>query len=81
MSSPEQRTSGSSVREAHPVSGEYLRYVLDVENRELECEVTRTSAGRTAKTLAKTDTLRVTLVATRRRMKERLATVEGGGGQ
>jgi quercetin dioxygenase-like cupin family protein len=65
MTSSEQRTSGSSVREGHAVNAEFLRYSLQAEQRELEAEVTRTTAGRTAKTLAKTDTLRVTLVHVR----------------
>jgi len=55
-------TSGSTMREAHTVRSEKLQYSLELEQRELESQVGRTSAGRTAKTLAKTDTLRVTLV-------------------
>jgi hypothetical protein len=55
-------TTGTRVREAHAVSGQGLRYVLDTERRDLQAEVGRTTAGRTAKTLAKSDTLRVTLV-------------------
>jgi quercetin dioxygenase-like cupin family protein len=62
MASAEQRTSGSSVREGHPVNAECLRYSLNAESQELQAEVPRTSGGRTAKTLAKSDNLRVTLV-------------------
>ncbi len=58
----QHETTGTHLREAHPLSGQGLRYVLDDERRELESNVGRTTAGRTAKTLAKSDTLRVTLV-------------------
>ncbi len=58
----EHTTSGSPRREAHSVSGEGLRYSLDQERRELESQRGQTSAGRTSKTLAKTGTLRVTLI-------------------
>ena len=62
MAHSEQRTTGSSLREGHPVSADYLRYSLANERSEMEREIARTSGGRTAKTLAKSDTLRVTLV-------------------
>lgn len=58
-------TTGSGLREAHPLSGQGLRYALDAQRRELEGDIGRTTAGRAAKTLAKTDTLRVTLVHVR----------------
>ncbi len=58
-------TSGSPLRDARPLSGQGLRYVLDDERRELADQLGRTTAGRTAKTLAKAGTLRVTLVRLR----------------
>jgi quercetin dioxygenase-like cupin family protein len=58
-------TTGTNLREAHALSGQGLTYSLDDERRELENELGRTTAGRTAKTLAKAETLRVTLVHVR----------------
>jgi hypothetical protein len=55
-------TTGTRLRESHQLSGQGLHYVLDQEQRELDADIGRTSGGRTAKTLAKSDTLRVTLV-------------------
>jgi quercetin dioxygenase-like cupin family protein len=64
MAQPHE-TSGTQVRDARPISGQGLTYTLDQERRELESLVARTTAGRTAKTLAKSDTLRVFLVQLR----------------
>ena len=55
-------TTGTQLRDSHALTGQGLKFALEQEQRELASEVSRTSAGRTAKTLAKSDTLRVTLI-------------------
>jgi quercetin dioxygenase-like cupin family protein len=56
------QTTGTDTRAAHPLSGQGLTYSLDRERQELANDLDPAGAGRTAKTLAKTDTLRVTMV-------------------
>ncbi|MCA1645539.1 MAG: cupin domain-containing protein [Chloroflexi bacterium] len=55
-------TSGTGARESRPLSGQGLRFSLDRERREAATELAQASGGRTAKTLAKSGSLRVTLV-------------------
>jgi quercetin dioxygenase-like cupin family protein len=55
-------THGSALREARALSGQGLCFALDREVRELAAQLGQASGGRVAKTLAKTGTLRVTLV-------------------
>lgn len=50
------------MRAPHTLGGQQLKFSLDQERGTLAQEVGRTSAGRTAKTLAKSDTLRVILI-------------------
>lgn len=59
-------TSGTALRDAHSLSGQGLRFNLDEERRQLDREQGRTSGGRVAKSLAKSDRLRVTLVHLRK---------------
>jgi len=56
------KTTGTRLRDSHALTGQGLKFVLGEEQKELANDVADTSAGRTAKTLAKSDTLRVTLV-------------------
>jgi quercetin dioxygenase-like cupin family protein len=58
-------TSGTEQREAHPLSGQGLVFRLADEIRGLRDDLGRASGGRAAKTLAKSDGLRVTLVLLR----------------
>jgi quercetin dioxygenase-like cupin family protein len=55
-------TSGTAVREARPLSGQGLRFRLAEEIRELQEDLELRTAGRTAKTLAKSGNLRMTLI-------------------
>ena len=56
------QTSGTRLRDGHAADGQLLRYTIDRERDELLASAGHTSGGRAAKTLAKSDTLRVTLV-------------------
>jgi quercetin dioxygenase-like cupin family protein len=56
------QTTGTDTRPAHELSGQGLTYALDRERQALVKDLDPAGAGRTAKTLAKTDTLRVTMV-------------------
>ena len=58
-------TGGTAQRAAHPLSGQGLLFHLEDEVRDLRSELGRTSGGRAAKTLAKADGLRVTLILLR----------------
>jgi quercetin dioxygenase-like cupin family protein len=63
MSSTHSRqTSGTAHRPARQMSGRGQVFDVTDEVRNLRAELHRTSGGRAAKTLAKTDGLRVTLV-------------------
>jgi quercetin dioxygenase-like cupin family protein len=55
-------TSGTAQRAAHPLSGQGLHFNLGDEVRGLRADLGRATGGRAAKTLAKSDRLRVTLV-------------------
>jgi quercetin dioxygenase-like cupin family protein len=55
-------TSGTTRRAARQVSGQGVVFQLTDEVRSLRTDLHQTSGGRAAKTLAKTDGLRVTLV-------------------
>ena len=55
-------TSGTPQRAAHPLSGQGLLFNLGDEVQSLRGDLSRATGGRTAKTLAKSDRLRVTLV-------------------
>jgi quercetin dioxygenase-like cupin family protein len=55
-------TSGTAQRAAHPLSGQGLQFNLDHEVQSLRGDLSRATGGRAAKTLAKSDRLRVTLV-------------------
>jgi quercetin dioxygenase-like cupin family protein len=55
-------TSGTAVREARPLSGQGLTYHLADEIRQLRDDLELRTAGRTAKTLAKSGNLRLTLI-------------------
>ena len=55
-------TSGTAQRDAHPLSGQGLLFHLTDEIRGLREDLGRASGGRAAKTLTKSDGLRVTLV-------------------
>jgi quercetin dioxygenase-like cupin family protein len=57
-----RQTSGTAHRAARQMSGRGHVFELTAEVRSLRGELHRTSGGRAAKTLAKTDGLRVTLV-------------------
>lgn len=57
-----RRTSGTTHRAARQMSGRGHVFELTDEVRSLRGELDHTSGGRAAKTLAKTDGLRVTLV-------------------
>src|SRR5690242_18426879 len=58
----EHETSGTARRGAHEPSGRGLVFQLADEVRKLRQDLEHTSGGRAAKTLAKTEGLRVTLV-------------------
>ena len=58
-------TSGTTIRSAHPLSGQGLTFHLDEEIAILRAELARTSGGRAAKTLVKSGGLRATLVLLR----------------
>jgi quercetin dioxygenase-like cupin family protein len=68
---PVHVTSGSDRRQSHVLSGQGLVYRLADEVKGLADDLGRASGGRSAKTLAKSDGLRVTLV-----MLEQGATLE-----
>jgi quercetin dioxygenase-like cupin family protein len=55
-------TSGTAQRAAHPMSGQGLLFNLGDEVQGLRGDLSRATGGRAAKTLAKSDRLRVTLV-------------------
>jgi quercetin dioxygenase-like cupin family protein len=55
-------TSGTAQRAAHPLSGQGLLFNLGDEVQSLRADLGRATGGRAAKTLAKSDRLRVTLV-------------------
>ena len=55
-------TSGTAQRAAHPLSGQGLLFKLGDEVQSLRADLGRATGGRAAKTLAKSDRLRVTLV-------------------
>jgi quercetin dioxygenase-like cupin family protein len=58
----EHGTSGTALREAHQMSGRGVVFHVTDELRSLQHDLEHTSGGRAAKTLAKTEGLRVTLV-------------------
>jgi quercetin dioxygenase-like cupin family protein len=58
----EHETSGTALREAHQLSGRGQVFRVSDEVRSLQRDLEHTSGGRAAKTLAKTEGLRVTLV-------------------
>jgi len=60
-----QQTSGSNLRQPHDVHSPSVKFSFADEREGLQSAVSRTSGGRTAKTLAKSDNLRVTLVQLR----------------
>src|SRR5437016_13940706 len=62
MNSSSHMTSGTERRPAHALSGEGLVFRLADEIDELRKELSRSSGHRSAKTLAKSGGLRVTLV-------------------
>lgn len=62
MQSAGHTTTGTDRRAAHSVSGEVLMYRLADEIAELRQDLARSSGQRSAKTLAKSRGLRVTLV-------------------
>jgi quercetin dioxygenase-like cupin family protein len=55
-------TTGTAARESRSLGGPGLHFSLDEERREAARQLAGASGGRTAKTLAKTGSLRVTLV-------------------
>jgi quercetin dioxygenase-like cupin family protein len=55
-------TSGTDRRATHVLSGESLVFRIADEIRDVSSDLSRASGGRSAKTLAKADGLRVTLV-------------------
>ena len=55
-------TSGTTERAAHPLSGQGLLFNLGDEVQSLRGDLGRATGGRAAKTLAKSERLRVTLV-------------------
>jgi len=57
-----QATSGTKRRPSHQVSGGHLRFNLSEEIAELRADLRQSSGGRSAKTLVKNATLRVTLI-------------------
>ena len=63
MNTSTHMTSGTDRREARSLSGEGMVFRLNDEMRELRQDLTRSSGNRSAKTLAKSGGLRVTLVA------------------
>ena len=62
ISKHEHETSGTAMREAHQMSGRGHVFRVSEELRGLQRDLEHTSGGRAAKTLAKTEGLRVTLV-------------------
>jgi quercetin dioxygenase-like cupin family protein len=58
----EHKTTGTTRRPAHVLSGKGLTFALEDEARQLSTELAATSGGRAAKTLAKAAGLRATLV-------------------
>jgi quercetin dioxygenase-like cupin family protein len=58
----EHHTSGTALRSAHQMSGRGLVFHVAEELNGLRVDLERTSGGRAARTLAKTQGLRVTLV-------------------
>ena len=59
---PVHATTGTDRRPGHILSGDGLVFRLADEARDLDSDLSRASGGRSAKTLAKADGLRVTLV-------------------
>jgi quercetin dioxygenase-like cupin family protein len=59
---PGHATSGTAQRAAHPLRGQGLLVKLGDEVQSLRADLGRATGGRAAKTLAKSDRLRVTLV-------------------
>ena len=57
----EHETSGTALREAHQMTGRGQVFHVAEELRGLQRDLEHTSGGRAAKTLAKTEGLRVTL--------------------
>ena len=62
---PAHTTEGSPRRKARIVSAQGLIYQLPVEIQSLKADLTHTSGGRAAKTLAKAKNLRVALITLR----------------
>jgi quercetin dioxygenase-like cupin family protein len=62
MNKQDHQTSGTAFREAHQMSGRRLVFHVAEEVLALRRDLEHTSGGRAAKTLAKTEGLRVTLV-------------------
>lgn len=58
----DHETTGTALREAHEMSGRGLVFHVADEVQRLRRDLEHTSGGRAAKTLAKTEGLRVTLV-------------------
>jgi quercetin dioxygenase-like cupin family protein len=61
-STHEHQTSGTALRDAHQMSGRGLVFHVADELKALRVDLEHTSGGRAARTLAKTQGLRVTLV-------------------
>ena len=74
----EHETSGTTRREAHQMSGRGLVFRVAEEIDSLRHDLEHTSGGRAAKTLAKTEGLRVTLVLIKKDVEVNPEATAGG---